>query len=284
MIEIYAFFAMFTVQILVMSVIFPTRFARYARAKAAEYPAQAFAHLYPGADPQVETERLLSRFRIAHAVIAVAGFVLLGWMAANAPPLTGVKKMMLYPGLLFLLQILPMIIMVTTGLRQIAILRSTLVERKRKAVLQPRGLFDLISPLRVAVEAAIYFLFVAFVLYLVHGAANPIPGKLGYPLIGATTASIALQAVFLHWRLRGRKVPLESQTERMRTTGTLARNSVYGTLMTMVFMSLLILLPRLGLQDWLPFALSSFLVLVALQFCMNVKLPPGADELASSSS
>jgi hypothetical protein len=273
MIEIYAFFAMFTLQILGLSVVFPARFIQYTRAKAAEYPAEAFASLYPGVDPLVATEKLLARFRIAHGIIAVAGFVLLGWMVANAPPLTGVK-MMIFPLSFLMLQMLPMLFLAVTGFRQIAMLRSVSVERKRKAVLQPRGLFDLISPLRAAVEVAIYVAFVAFVLYLMYVVAKPIPASLGYPLIGAATAGLVLQAAFLYWRLRGRKVPLESPADRMRTTGVQAKHSVYGTLATVVFMSLVILLPRLGLQDWLPFALSTFLVFVALQFCVSVTLPP----------
>ena len=127
--------------------------------------------------------------------------------------------------------------------------------------------------MRVAVEVAIYFMFVAFVLYLVHVAANPIPVSLGYPLIGAATAGLVLQTAWLYWRLRGRKIPLESPAERLRTTGAQAKHSVYGTTSTVVFMALVILLPRMGLQDWLPFALSTFLVFVALQFCMSVAMP-----------
>jgi len=273
MIEIYSFFAMFALQILALSVVFPARFVRYTRAKALEYPAEVLAQVYPGVDPLEATEKLLMRFRIAHRVIAVSGLALLGWMAANAPPLTGMK-MMIFPILFLLLQMLPMVFLTVTGLRQIATLRAASLERKRKATLQPRGLFDLISPLRAAVEVAIYFAFVAFVLYLVHVAANPIPASLGYPLIGAATAGLSLQAAWIYWRLHGRKIPLESPADRMSTTGMQAKHSVYGTTSTVVFMSVVILLPRMGLQDWLPFALSTFLVLVALQFCASVTLPP----------
>ena len=275
MIEIYAFLTMFALQILALSVMFPARFIRYARAKAAEYPAEALALLYPRADPAVETEKLLNRFRTAHWVIAAAGFALLAWMAwmaANAPPLPGVK-MMIFPVFFLLLQMLPMLIIAVTGLRQIAMLRAESVERKRKALLQPRGLSDLVSPQRVAVEITIYLAFVGFVLYLMHVASSPIPASLGYPLIAAITAGLALQAAYLYWRLRGRKIPLESPAERMRTTSDQAKHSVYGTMSTVVFLALVILLPRMGLENWLPFALSTFLVFVALQFCVSVSMP-----------
>jgi len=46
MIEIYAFLGMFAIQVVAMSVLFPTRLAHFARAKDAEYPDEVFATLY----------------------------------------------------------------------------------------------------------------------------------------------------------------------------------------------------------------------------------------------
>ena len=42
MIEAYAFLAMFTVQILLMSVLHPARLIKYCRAKLAEIPAERY--------------------------------------------------------------------------------------------------------------------------------------------------------------------------------------------------------------------------------------------------
>jgi hypothetical protein len=50
MIEAYAFFAMFPLQILAVSVLYPAWFIRYVRVQATSIPAERLALLYPGVD------------------------------------------------------------------------------------------------------------------------------------------------------------------------------------------------------------------------------------------
>ena len=71
MIESYAFYAAFVVQIMVVSVLQPAWFATYVRAKT---EAQ-----FPGWDRK-SLERFLSLYRAANAGIAVLGLLLLGWL------------------------------------------------------------------------------------------------------------------------------------------------------------------------------------------------------------
>src|SRR5690349_13533660 len=80
MIEAYAFLAMFTLQILAMSVLYPTWFIRHARRQAASIPAERLAQLYPGVDLHPARESFLIRYRTLNAVIAVLGLLLLGWL------------------------------------------------------------------------------------------------------------------------------------------------------------------------------------------------------------
>ena len=281
MIEVYAFLAMFTLQILTFSVLFPARLIKYARVKDAEFPDAVFEKLYPGIDRQVASERFWTRFRIAHMVIAVLGLVLLGWLLGNAQIL-GQAKATLFPVFYFLLQVSPMIFLAFYGFRQIKVLRPSLQERKRTAVLQRRGLFDFVSPLRVFLEASIYLLFVAFMFYLMYIAKDPIPKFIGYQMLGAVTFGFVLQACWLYWRMYGRKVPLETNAERLRTTGLQAKGSVFGTLLTVVLVGLVLTLPRLGLQGWLPFTLSTFFVIVSLQFFRSLNLASAAGPRLSS--
>jgi hypothetical protein len=70
----------------------------------------------------------------------------------------------------------------------------------------------------------------------------------------------------------GRKVPLETDAERMRMTGLQAKGSVFGTLLSVVLVGLVFTLPRLGLQGWLPFTLSTFFVFVSLQFFRSLTM------------
>ena len=279
MIEIYAFLGMFAIQVVAMSVLFPTRLAHFARAKDAEYPDEVFATLYPGVDRQLATTRFWNRFRAAHLAIAVVGFVVLAWMSINMEFLAQAKAS-LFPVLYFLLQLLPLLFLVFVAIRNMPRLRTLPQAPRRTAVLKRRWLFDFVSPLRIILQVSIYLLFVAFMLYLMYGAKDPISKFIGYWMLGAATLGLAGDAAFLYWRMYGKKVPLETDVDRMHSTVLQANGTVYGTLLTVVLTGAVLMLPRLGLQAWLPFTLSTFFVVVALQFSWRLRVvksqPPAA--------
>jgi len=282
MIEVYAFLAMFTVQILAFSVLIPARLIKYSRAKDAEIPDAVYAKLYPGIDRQMAGKRFWSRFRAAHIVIAVLGLGLLVWMLSNMQ-LLGQTKAVMFPVFYFLLQVLPMFFLAFIGIRNITVLRTSLQERKRTAILKRRRLFDFVSPLRLILEVLVYLLFVAFMLYLMYVAKNPIQKDIGYQMLAAITLGFALTQGWLFWRVYGRKVPLESDADRMHSTGVQAKGSVYGTVLSVMLVCLVITLPRLGLQTWLPFTLSTFFVILSLQFfrALTVENRQSADGLGA---
>src|SRR6478752_6102036 len=80
MIEVYLFLAMFPVQILGMSVLYPVLFSRFIRTGLKNVPAERLAELYPGVDVGQAHERFLARYRAANTVVAVLGLLLLGWL------------------------------------------------------------------------------------------------------------------------------------------------------------------------------------------------------------
>ena len=270
MIEIYAFLAMFTEQILAFSVLFPARLIKYSRTKEAEIPDALYSKLYPGVERQLAGKRFWTRFRAAHNVIAVLGLGLLAWMFNNMQ-LLGQTKSIMFPVFYFLLQVTPLLFLAYIGIRNLTLLRTSLQERKRTAVLKRRRLFDFVSPLRLILEVLVYLLFVAFMLYLMYVAKNPIQKDVGYQMIAAITLGFALSQGWLYWRVYGRKVPLESDADRMHSTGVQARGSVYATILSVVLVCLVITLPRLGLQSWLPFTLSAFFVILSLQLFSALK-------------
>src|SRR5687767_8453936 len=80
MIEAYAFLAVFTLQILAISVLIPSWFIRYVRVQAARLSAERLALLYPGVDIGQAQERFLKQYRALTTGIAVLGLLLLGWL------------------------------------------------------------------------------------------------------------------------------------------------------------------------------------------------------------
>jgi hypothetical protein len=284
MIEAYAFLAAFTVQILVMSVLQPTWLSRYARTQAMSFPAERFARLFPGVDLSLTLERYLTRYRALNTGIAVLGVLLLGWLFSYMrSPDWDDGPVEALVGAYFMMQALPLGLFALIGLKYSKVLKHSLLEGKRTAVLQRRGLFDFVSPFTVFLAVLSYFLFVAYVLYIEQ---DPFPGFHGYITIGGITLIYALNAFCVYKQLYGRKFnPFEPHAGRVRTIGVGVKACVYSCIAIVAFLSLNFTLVLLDLQRWEPFAQSVFIVItVLLSFIAYIASPrpPEADELGSS--
>lgn len=271
MIEAYAFFAMFAVQILAMSVFYPAWFIRYVRLQAASIPAERMAELYPEIDVAREQERFLTRYRAVNAGNVVLGLLVLGWLFKymQRPDWTDGPVEALVC-VYFLVQVLPFGLIAWTAVKLNGH-RSSLLESKRKAMLERRGLFDFISPFTVALAVVWYFLFAAFVFYLQR---HPFVGFAGLVNIGGITLVYALQAAIVYAMLYGKKSnPFETHEGRVRTIGLVVKAAVYSCIACVTFVALNLTLILLDWQRWEPFALSVFFVITALLSVMGMMAP-----------
>jgi hypothetical protein len=273
MLEAYAFLAVFTLQILAISVLHPAWFIRYVRVRALSFPAERFAQLYPGVDRSATLERFLSLYRVLNTGIAVLGLLLLGWLFRymRRPGWDDGPVEALVAVYFAAQMVLPLCLVAWGGVRYRKVLEHSLAEGKRKAVLQRRGLFDFISPSLVFLSVSSYFLFAGFVIYIQQ---NPFPGFAGYINIGGITLVYALNAFGVHTMLYGRKKSaLETHADRMRAIGLGVKACVYSCIACVVFLSLNFTLVLLDLQRWEPFALSVFLVSCVLLCFMGFTAP-----------
>ena len=111
MIEVYLFLAMFPVQILAMSVLFPARFIRYARSVSEDISAERLAELYPGLDDDQAHERFLDSYRAANTVVAVLGLLVLGWLFSYMrQPDWSLGMVIALNSVYFVLQFLPLLL------------------------------------------------------------------------------------------------------------------------------------------------------------------------------
>jgi len=249
MIEAYAFFAAFVVQILVVSVLHPVWFTRFVRAKT---EAQ-----FPDWDSK-SRERYLSLYRVANAGIAVLGLVLLGWMFSHTQ--SPDWNIVCFYTLAQMSPIFLGFLMLTRNETK-ARLRSP-PPTKRTASLQRRGLFDIISPVTVFLAVAGYVLFAAF---MIHIQQHPVAGFSGYYLLRVITLIFAMNAICVYWLLyRRKKLPLETPAYRMQAAEVQVRNIFYAGIALVVFLSLFAELKLLHLASWIPFALSVFTVIAVL--------------------
>lgn len=270
MIEANALLAVFTLQILTMSVLYPAWFIRYLRLQATSIPAGRLAQLYPGVDLGLARERFLTRYRALNTGIAVFGLLLLGWLFSYVRRSDwGDRPVEVLIGVYFLVQaLLPLSLVIRHGVRFNKLRKSPLLEGRRKAILQRRGLFDFVSPFMVVLAVLSYVLFVAFVIYIQR---HPFPGFAGLTSIGVITLVYALQIYVVYAVLYGKKPnPFETHAGRVHTIGLVVKSCVYSCIACVVFFSLNFTLPLLDLQRWEPFALSVFLVIIALLSLMGM--------------
>ena len=285
MIEVYLFLAVFLVQIVVMSVIYPIRFALRTRAGLARVPAERLADLYPGVDVGQAYERFLARYRAANTVVLVLGLLLLGWFC----------RYMQRPGwdgdavgngliVFFLLQNVPVILIAWFVTRFNKVHRYGLSEQKRTATLQRRGLFDFVSPRLVVLALLSYSLFSAFTFYI---ARHPFPG-FGGPLanIGILTLGYIFMGTVMYRQIYGKKSdPLQTHAERMHTVRVVVNTIVWCCIVVPMFGVVSIARQALDLETWGPFVGSLLILITGLLSFRVLSAPPrqpNPDELGSN--
>ena len=285
MIEVYLFLAMFPVQILGMSVLYPVLYTRFIRTSLRNVPDERHAELYPGVDVGEAHERFLARYRAANTVVVAVGLLLQGWFI----------RYMQSPGwdagavggwitAYFVLQCFPIMLNTFFTIKFNKLHRHFSPEAKRKATLQRRGLFDIVSPLTVLLAILAYFQFVAVVFYV---ARHPFPGFGGVFLNIATFSLtyVLLGAVVLYLLYGKKRGPLLTHPDRMRIVKGVATYYAWILILTSISISLNIARKLVDLETWGPFAGIVFFLIITLLTLRTVSprpRQPEADGLASS--
>jgi len=275
MIETYAFLAMFAVQILAVSVLYPEWMIREFRKKAAEFPAERLAALDPSFDYSKIIERHVTLLRVLSAVTAVFGVLLMGWLFSYMQrpdwDVGTQREWVIYYGML---QVLATGLISTHALKYSKLLEP-LRERKRKAILQRRGLFDFVSPSIVFIAVLSYFLYVSSMFYLARNPLLGFSGYKGYTSIISITLVYALYAFIVYRTLYSRKVnPLETHEARAREIGLIVRMLIYFCIAFVVLPATGTVLTLLDLPRWRPILTSLFFILFPLLTFAAYKAPP----------
>jgi hypothetical protein len=161
------------------------------------------------------------------------------------------------------IQTLPTLLAAATASRFHVVLKQSLPQEKRKALLQPRGLFDFVPRSAVALAVLAYFLFIVLLAYIER---HPFPGFGGLltnaAIVALVYAAMAF-AIYLTLRTMGSS-PLQAREERMRSVGLAVRVLVYSCITCVTFIALILTLTLLGLQRWEPAFVSASVVVTGL--------------------
>jgi len=261
MIEANFFLAAFVLQIVSMSMLCPALAIRHIRAQAATIPADRFEQVNPGIHLAQALEHTLFWYRAANATAIVLALMAFAWMYDYVQrPDWSDGPLETVAAASFMIQALPVLMLAVFGARSRKALG--MLEPRRSAVLQRRGILNLVSPLTLVAAALTYGLFAGYVVYL---ARNPFPDFHPIATLIGVTLSYAMSAFAIHRLLYGRKAnPFESHATRLRAMGLGVKGAVYAAIAGCVFLSLNFTLVVLDLQRWEPGAQSLFLALCAL--------------------
>ena len=283
MIEVYLFYAMFTAQVLVFSVLYPATMIRRVHAALARHPVERS----PLGDEQASRwlDGWLTLYRQINTGIALAGLLLLAWLFSY----------MRRPGwddgdvgalltAYFLLQMAPTALFwwgLAKGNRQ---LKELLRGEKRTASLQRRRLFDSISPFVVGLTVLFYLLHAVLAVYI---ARHPFPNFAGALVnVAISTLMCAAMAFAVYRTVYGKKSsPLLTHEDHLWEIEVTVKILVYTCMVSVLALSLILVLGKLDLPSVEPLAQSTFFVIIGALLCgMGRRTPrPTASAAASAS-
>jgi hypothetical protein len=285
MLEVYLFFAVFPVQILAMSVLYPARFERLMRTALAKIPAERLAELYPEVDVGNAHARFFTRYRVANAVVTLLGLALLIWFIGYMQrPGWAAGRVGALLTAYFFLQSVPTVMIAWFTIRFDKVHKRSAPDPKRKAVLQRRGPLDFVSPYLLLVAILSYFLFVALNFYV---AQHPFPGYAG-PVVNIAIVTLLFVAagIAMYWLLYVRKTdPLQTHADRMRMFRMLVNTYAWMCILVPTLLSAEFARKLLDLETWGPLAGTVgflFASLLSLRSVIARPDPPEAEGLRSS--
>lgn len=256
MLEANAFLAMLIVQIVVMTVVYPSRLMKRIRELDARYPQEQFPQLYPPGLAAAE-RRMVTLYGALNTVVAVAGLALLyGLFTYIRRPDWDDDPVKALVTAFFFLQLIPSAVFFLTAAKFFKKWRNWFQVDRRTATLERRGLFDFVSPFVVGLALLCYPLLIGLVIYVEgdHFARVLV-------IIGALTLMYAMFAFGVYKSLYSKRNPFQTHEDRIRTMAISVKGCVYFCLVTVVYVTLSFTLLMLDLERWVPFAMSAFFVI-----------------------
>ncbi|NNL94381.1 MAG: hypothetical protein HKO64_02035, partial [Xanthomonadales bacterium] len=208
MFEFNLFHLAFLGQVLLLSGYFPAKLLGQMNFVAENYPPDEYPKLYSRpAQHYVNSRR---RFKLLNAVIFLSGLALLAWFMASTRDLSWDGPRITW---FYLLQLLPVILMDLSLLKEFRLMRLADSGSRRQAELKPRRLFDFVSPVLFTFAVAVYVAFCLFIVYMNQFDYSWFGGYTNIYIITATN----LFLVAIGWRqLRGRKLDPHQAPEDRR--------------------------------------------------------------------
>jgi hypothetical protein len=257
MFEQNLFSVAFLSQILLVSVFVPAKIVRRMSHVFETYPPSTHPLLYPKPFNEYVTKQ--RRYRTANFVIALLG---LSGLAVSMLEPRGREVLNAMAFLFFLLQISPLLWIEASVRKELKLMRSLNPKSTRTADLNPRRLFDVLTPALFWSTVLVYVAFWVFIAWF---------RQFDYPWFGGfqnnfiiTGLNIFFASILL-WYMYGKKLnPHQSEADRMRVTRRIGRVMCLVSIAVTLYAVVTIYLSAEDARAFQPFARSVYFQIVIL--------------------
>ena len=251
------FFAAFLSQIFLISFYYPRKILRHESFVLETYPPSEYPKLYPNTP---EKYKAGSRyFKYMFNFILLLGLLLSIVMLTRVPSRSWDEIV----GFYFMLQLFPILYLEISAFKTFKLMRRNNSLSTRVADLQPRHLFNFVSPALVAIAIFMYISLMFFIFFMsqndlyVGNAAN-------IKMISITVSNLLFIAI-IYWNLNGKKLnPHQAHQDRMNQMELVITQMVLISIATTGFIAFDTLMDYLTITELMPFFQCVFLQLIAV--------------------
>ncbi len=253
------FYIVFFSQIILISQYIPGRMVRQMQHVLNTCPPATYPRLY--SQPLEYYQDALRNYRIKNRIILLGGIVLLALLVVY--PRSGEWDRPIV-GAYFLLQFYPVILLDLLSIGHLKRMRLARSESTRVAELQPRRLFNFVSPAVVALAAFVYLTFVILILFI---RQFEFPWFGGYWNIVAVSIMDIMFIVIIFRTLRGKKRnQYQAHVDRLKEMAATVRAMVFVSIAGTGFIAIIVVLASLELRALEPLLTSLYFQLLAVVF------------------
>lgn len=253
-ITIFSF--LFLSQILLISFYFPRKMIKRMQFVLETYPPAKFPNLYPKTPEYYEKAQ--QSYRKINLYIGLVGFLFLAILLSDSSNDDWGGIVFIY----YMVQSIPLIILEIGTYNHYKLMREADTRTKRKAKLQPRRLFDFVSPTALGIAVVVYF---AFILFIVFINQFDFPWFGGYAnVVGVTMLNLIFVGIIV-WNLFGKKLdPYQAHEDRTRQMELVVKQLIFTSIAATLFIIINVVLNALDSHHLTQIVMSIYLQVLSV--------------------